>query len=151
MNKIRGFEIVNNKKVEGGEPKLPTRGTKGAMAYDFYSPKDYLVEPNNIVKIWTDIKSYMQEGEGLVLNIRSSMGGKFMLSSVQGWIDSDYYNNEGNEGNIGVFLLNISNDTLEIKKGERIAQGMFVPYLLADNDNTTTKRVGGFGSTNKDI
>jgi dUTP pyrophosphatase len=92
----------------------------------------------------------MQSNEGLILNVRSSMGGKFMLANSQGWIDSDYFSNESNDGNIGVFLLNISNEVQEIKKGDRIAQGMFINYLVADNGNTNNERVGGFGSTNKE-
>ena len=38
---------------------------------------------------------------------------------------------------------------VEIKKGERIGQGMFQKYLVVDNDNATGKRTGGFGSTDK--
>ena len=44
-----------------------------------------------------------------------------MLSNTSGWIDADYYSNEGNDGNIGVFLLNISDKLQEIKRGDRIA------------------------------
>ena len=36
-----------------------------------------------------------------------------------------------------------------IKKGERIGQGIFLPFLKADQDETTTSREGGFGSSNK--
>ena len=36
-----------------------------------------------------------------------------------------------------------------IKKGDRIAQGMFINFLLSDNGNSDEERVGGFGSTNK--
>lgn len=147
---IRGFEKVNEqfKKTEG-IPILPTRVTKKAMAYDFYANKDYEVKPNEVCKIWTDVKAYMQENEGLILNVRSSMGGKFMLANSQGWIDSDYYGNESNDGNIGIFLLNISDTVQYIHKGDRIAQGMFINYLVADNGNLDNERTGGFGSTNK--
>lgn len=147
----RGFEVVKeDMRKTNGEITLPTRGTSKAMAYDFYSNVNYEVYPNQVVKIWTDVKAYMQSNEGLILNVRSSMGGKFMLANSQGWIDSDYFSNESNDGNIGVFLLNISNEVQEIKKGDRIAQGMFINYLVADNGNTNNERVGGFGSTNKE-
>lgn len=145
----RGFEIVkdNFRKTEG-PVQLPMRGTKRAMAYDFYANKDYILEPGKIAKIWTDIKAYMCDDEALILNVRSNMGGKFMLANTAGWIDSDYYNNENNDGNIGVFLMNISEETQKINKGDRIAQGMFIHYLEADNGNTDNERKGGFGSTN---
>ena len=149
MNKIRGFEVVvDDKRKTTGEIVLPTRGSSKAMAYDFYANKDYVVYPNEIAKVWTDVKAYMQENECLILNVRSSMGGKFMLSNTFGWIDEDYYSNEKNDGNIGIFLKNISDEEQVIKRGDRIAQGAFFNFLVADSGNTDAVRKGGFGSTN---
>lgn len=146
--RTRGFEVVKDSmRKTTGEIKLPTRGTSKAMAYDFYSNDIYIVKPNEIAKVWTDVKAYMQDDECLILNVRSSMGGKFMLANTQGWIDADYYSNENNDGNIGVFLKNISNEDIVINKGDRIAQGMFLNFLVADNGNTDKTRSGGFGST----
>ena len=149
MSRTRGFEIVRDdeRKFADKEIKLPTRGTSKAAAYDFYSNDTYTVEPNKIAKIWTDVKAYMGDEEVLLLDVRSSMGGKFMLANTLGVIDADYYSNEKNDGNIGVFLLNISDETLTINEGDRIAQGMFFNYLVADNGNTDAVRDGGFGST----
>ena len=148
--KIRGFEVVKDEKRKTeGKVILPTRGSKVSAGYDFYSPVDITIEPNKIGKIWTDVKSYMGNTECLILNVRSSMGGKFMLANTQGWIDADYYSNPNNDGNIGIFLKNISDEPITIKKGERVAQGAFFNFLVADNGNTDNERVGGFGSTNK--
>lgn len=145
----RGFEVVRDEMRKTiGDITLPTRGTSNAMAYDFYANDTYVVAPGEIAKVWTDVKAYMKDNECLILNVRSSMGGKFMLANTSGWIDSDYYSNESNDGNIGVFLKNISDVTLEINKGDRIAQGAFFNFLVADNGNTDTVRTGGFGSTN---
>ena len=147
--KTRGFEVVKDEmRKTKGDITLPTRGTSKAMAYDFYANKDYVVEPNKIAKIWTDVKAYMGDNECLILNVRSSMGGKFMLANTSGWIDGDYYSNKSNDGNIGAFLKNISDETLTINKGDRIAQGAFFNFLVADNGNTDKVRDGGFGSTN---
>ena len=148
MKKNRGFEVVkDDMRKTVGEITLPTRGTSKALAYDFYANDKYVVGSNKIAKIWTDVKAYMGDNECLILNVRSSMGGKFMLANSQGWIDSDYYSNENNDGNIGVFLKNISDETIIINKGERVAQGAFFNFLVADNGNTDTVRNGGFGST----
>lgn len=148
---IRGFEVVKDsmRKFPEAEIKLPTRGSSKAAAYDFYSNDTYTIEPNSIAKVWTDVKSYMQDDEVLLLDVRSSMGGKFMLANTIGVVDSDYYSNENNDGNIGIFLKNISDKTLVINKGDRIAQGMFFTYLVADNGNTEEIRTGGFGSSGK--
>lgn len=149
MNRNRGFEVViDEKRKTIGKVTLPTRGSSKAMAYDFYANETYSVMPNAIVKVWTDVKAYMQDNECLIINVRSSMGGKFMLANTSGWIDADYYSNDGNDGNIGVFLKNISDEVQTIFKGDRIAQGAFFPFLVADTGNTDNVRVGGFGSTN---
>lgn len=148
--KLRGFEVVNDQmRRNNGEIKLPTRGTARAMAYDIYSPQHYVVEPGQIVKIWTDVKAYMQDNECLIINVRSSMGGKYMLANTSGWVDADFFENETNDGNIGVFLKNISNETQVIEKGDRIAQCAFMNFLVADDDNATAVRTGGFGSSGK--
>ena len=148
-NRARGFEVVRDdvRKFADKEIKLPTRGTSKAAAYDFYSNDTYTIEPNKIAKIWTDVKAYMGDNEVLLLDVRSSMGGKFMLANTIGVIDADYYSNDGNDGNIGIFLKNISDETLVVNEGERVAQGMFFNYLIADNGNTDAVRDGGFGST----
>lgn len=145
----RGFEEVRyDMRRTDGDITLPTRATKNSMAYDFYSNSTYHIKPNEIAKIWTDVKAYMKFGECLIINVRSSMGGKFMLANSQGWIDGDYYSNQDNDGNIGIFLKNISDKEIVIHRGDRIAQGAFMNYLIADNGNTDNERIGGFGSTN---
>ena len=148
--KMRGFEIVKEEmRKTKGEITLPTRGSKVSAGYDFYSPVDIILKPNEKTCVWSDIKAYMQEGEVLLLFVRSSIGIKkgLALSNGTGVIDADYYSNSSNDGNIGIALYNYSNKIVEIKKGERICQGVFIPFLEADNGNTDKKRVGGIGST----
>ena len=70
------------------------------------------------------------------------------MSNSVGIIDSDYYGNPDNEGHIMVPLMNITDQTVTIKQGERIAQGIFMPYLkTSDDEAKQAKRVGGFGSS----
>lgn len=145
----RGFEqVIESKRKCNNFYSLPKRGTAYSAGYDFYSNEEYTIKPNEIVKIWTDTKAYMKPNEFLMIDVRSSMGGKFMLANTIGIIDSDYYSNENNDGNIGIFLMNITDDTQYIHKGDKIAQGIFVNYLITDNDDSYNTRVGGFGSTN---
>ena len=145
----RFFEVVKDEhRKNKGEIKLPTRATEHSAGYDFYSPVDVVIQPNESVMIWTDVKAHMYYDNVLILNVRSSMGKQpIMISNTQGWIDSDYYNNDSNDGNIGFRLFNLGTTPYEIKIGDRIGQGMFVKYGIITNDNTTTKRVGGVGST----
>ena len=68
------FEIVEDKfrKSPDKEIKLPKRASKGSMAYDFFSPGDFSLYPNETCMIWTDIKVRMPDGIGLMLNVRSA-------------------------------------------------------------------------------
>lgn len=98
----------------------------------------------------TGIKAYMGEDEVLVLANRSSGPIKrgLILPNGIGVVDADYYNNDSNEGEIFFQLVNLSPRDVVIKKGERIGQGIFMPYLTADGEqNAGAQRKGGFGST----
>ncbi len=66
-----------------------------------------------------------------------------------GIIDADYYGNESNDGHFYFQYWNFGDKPLEIKKGDRIVQGIFMPFLITDDDKTTDIRMGGIGSTNK--
>lgn len=142
------FEVVDSEfRTSEGEIHLPQRMTSGSMAYDFYSPIDTTIYPKCAETIWTDVKVKMEATQGLILNLRSSFGKRhLMFTNTQGWIDSDYYGNESNDGNIGVSFYNYGSEPVTIKKGERIAQGMIVRFDTF-GDTVDTKRAGGFGST----
>lgn len=147
---MRRFKVVKDdcRKHPEAEIKLPQRATIGSMGYDFYSPAEYEVKPGDVVKIWTDVHVIMEEDEGLLLNIRSSMGGRFQLLNTLGIIDRDFILGKTN-GNVGIFLQNVSDDIQYIHKGDAIAQGIFLKYLVTDDDDAVAKRWGGFGSTGR--
>ena len=91
--------------------------------------------------------------EVLYLYSRSSMGYKYdvTLSNSVGVIDSDFYNNEDNEGHFKVKLINHGTKDFEVKIGDRIAQGVFMKYLTVDDEEEIiNERTGGIGSTNKE-
>ena len=148
---MRFFEVVKDelRKNPEVEIQLPTRATEHSAAYDFYSPVNVTIQPNEMAMIWTDVKASMYYDNVLLLNVRSSMGKyPIMIANTQGWIDSDYYSNVDNDGNIGIRLLNLGKTPYEIKIGDRIAQGMFVKFGTVKNDDAKGVRSGGFGSTN---
>ena len=66
-----------------------------------------------------------------------------------GIIDADYVDNDKNEGEIFIQMTNWGLRDVHIKKGERIGQGIFMPFLVTDNDKLQEKkeRTGGFGSS----
>ena len=151
MEKIRGFECVVEEHRKGTmDYILPVRGTSRSACYDLASPISVTIEPHSSALIWLNIKSYMLQDEVLEVYVRSSIGIKkgLMLKNTVGVIDSDYYSNESNDGNIAVCLYNMNDEAVVIEKNERIAQAMFQKYLIADDDVCLkNERTGGIGSS----
>ena len=153
MEKLRGFEVAKGFEDKG--INLPERKTKHSAGYDIEAAEDCVVpafKPGmapTLVK--TGIKAYMQSDEMLCLYNRSSNPKKkgLILANSVGIIDKDYYGNSDNDGHIMFAFYNIKDTDTEIKKGERIGQGIFEKYLVTDDDVAIGERKGGFGSTNK--
>ena len=152
MDKKRGFEIA--KGFENANINLPVRSTKNSAGYDIEAAEDCVIpafkagQKPTLIK--TGLKAYMQCDEVLILANRSSNPGKkgLILANSIGIVDSDYYENPDNDGHIMFAFYNVKEEDIEIKKGERIGQGMFQKYLVTDNDFANGERTGGFGSTN---
>lgn len=152
--KERGFEVIKDehRKHSDVEIQLPTRGDSRSAGYDFYSNETVTLQPKQSHLFWTDVKSYMLDNEVLSIHVRSSIGTKkdLMLKNTTGIIDSSYYENPSNDGNIGICLVNMGDKIQKIEKGERIAQGVFTKYLIVDEDTCLkSERTGGFGSSGK--
>lgn len=134
------------------EIKLPKRATKGSAGYDFFAPFDITLKPGETIMIPTGIRVEMLEDWALLMFPRSGLGFKyrFQLNNTIGVIDSDYYHAD-NEGHIMCRMTNDTNEgkTVEIKKGQGFAQGIFMPYGITEDDDATGIRIGGFGSTTK--
>lgn len=131
---------------------IPTRADVGSAGYDFYTPEDITIKPHEQVVVKTNIKAKMPDRDVLLLFIRSSIGIKknLMLSNCVGVIDSTYYNNPDNEGNIMFALYNYGSEEQFIKAGERVAQGVFTSYFTTDDDQPLSHtRTGGIGSSGK--
>lgn len=146
---MRLFEKVS---YAPADTKLPTRKTKASAGYDFYMPYTVIVPAHGFSEIIpTGIKAFFPDNEVLMLYIRSSVGIKkhVVLANGTGIIDSDYYGNPENEGNIGICLHNVGDEDVTFEKGERIMQGIFLPYGITADDVTTGERKGATGSTGK--
>ena len=152
MERKRGFEVA--KGFEDREINLPVRSTKNSAGYDIEAAEDVVIPAfkagQKPVLVKTGLKAYMQSDEVLILANRSSNPGKkgLILANSIGVVDSDYYGNPDNDGHIMFAFFNFKSEDIEIKKGERIGQGMFQKYLVTDNDIAGGERTGGFGSTN---
>lgn len=150
ISRQRGFEIVSS--YQTWPIKLPLRKTSKSAGYDISALEQTVIQPGQVVMVKTGLKAYMKDNEVLQIYPRSSLSKnkQLMLINSVGIIDSDYYNNQENEGHIMVMIYNLSNQAQVIEQGERFAQGVFLTYLTVDEDKTSSAvRLGGFGSTGK--
>lgn len=143
--------MIKFEKVSYADGVIPKRSDSGSAGYDFYSTETVTIEPKTQVMIKTNIKAQMDYNTVLLLFMRSSLGIKknLMLANTTGVIDSSYYNNEDNEGNIIGAVYNYGNEPVTIQAGDRFMQGVFVEYKTTDTNEEiiNEKRTGGIGST----
>lgn len=132
-------------------PPMPRRATAGSAGYDFASPLDFTLEPGGEIRIPTGVRCQIAAGWVLMLFPRSGLGFKYrlMLSNTVGVVDADYFDAK-NEGHIFVKLVNAGDKPLSVRRGEAFAQGVLLPFGLAEGDDATAERMGGFGSTDED-
>lgn len=145
---MRKFEVIQS--YLDKDIKIPERATKYSAGYDLASAEDITINPGEIKLVPTGLKADMPEDEALFVYPRSSLGIKkrLTMSNNVGVVDKDYYNNAENEGHIMIPIYNFGTEVQVIKKGERIAQGIFQKYGITDNDSAKNLRKGGFGSSN---
>ena len=125
------------------EFRMPSRDTYYAAGYDFHALTDFVIKPGMIKKIPTGVKVLMEDDEVLQIVIRSSQGFTYNLRLINqvGIVDKDYYNNPTNEGHIWIGLKNEGDKDYIVKKGDGIAQGIFLKYLLTDDDALSEKMI----------
>ena len=155
MRKLAKFEKVTfeNFKEHGTREtydgvKLPRRATTKSAGYDFFAPTKLTIAPNQTVTVATGVRALMPDNWCLLILPRSGLGFKYKLrlNNTVGVIDADYSDSD-NQGHIFIRMTNESDKPLEIDRGAAFAQGIFVQYLLTEDDDTTEQRNGGLGST----
>jgi dUTP pyrophosphatase len=133
------------------EAVIPTRAHEGDAGLDLCACEEAHIGPGERWSVGTGIAVEIPEGHaGLVLP-RSGLAREHGISLVNapGLIDSGY------RGEIRVLLLN--NDpaeTFRVAAGDRIAQLVLTPVVLADPVEATalgesTRGEGGFGSSGR--
>ena len=129
---------------------LPKYETSGASGMDIRADIETTIdiEPLGRVLIKTGLYLEMENGLECQVRPRSGLALKKGLSVLHtpGTIDADY------RGEIGVILVNLSNEAVSIEDGERIAQLIFcrveqVSLTEVAVLNDSERGAGGFGST----
>jgi dUTP pyrophosphatase len=139
---------VSIKRIDKELP-LPVYETEGAAGFDFIARENRMIQPKEIVLVPGNIVVQIPKGYMLAVVSRSSTPKKkgIMLPHSFGVIDSDYC---GPEDEIWIQVMNFTDEVVEVKRGEKIAQGILYPVVQAiweEVDEMQAPNRGGRGTT----
>jgi len=128
------------------EAILPSYAHSGDAGLDFYSCDNYIIKPGSRVIVNTGWSIELPKGYVSLIWDKSGLAAKRGLTVLGGVIEYTY------RGEYGVILLNTSDETQEIKLGEKVAQLLIQPICTVDIEEVnelseTSRGIGGFGST----
>jgi dUTP pyrophosphatase len=129
--------------------ELPKYHTSESAGFDIASSVDRVIKPKEVVLLGTGLIIQAPEGHFLLISARSSLPLKkgLMVSNGIGVVDRDYC---GPEDEIKISVYNFTDHDVEITRGERLAQGLFLPVdqvEWVETKNIKEGSRGGFGSS----
>ncbi|MBL4694569.1 dUTP diphosphatase [Candidatus Gracilibacteria bacterium] len=139
---------VKIKRIDKDLP-LPVYETDGSVGFDILAREDTVVEAGELAIVPSNLIVEVPREYMLIVASRSSTPRKKGLTPPHGFgiIDHDYC---GPDDEIGVIVRNFTDKRSEVKRGEKIAQGVFVhidKFQWEEVDEMTAESRGGFGST----
>jgi dUTP pyrophosphatase len=128
---------------------LPSCQTAGAAGFDLSASADVTVAPGRIALVPTGLVIEVPAGHFLGIFARSSTPLKrgLVVANGVGVVDPDYC---GPTDEIRIQVLNVTQAPVDIRRGDRLAQGIILPFVRAEWDERGTPECparGGFGST----
>lgn len=138
--------------INTSDNPLPEYATTGAAGLDLraFLKEEVHLRPMQRTLIPTGIFLEIPAGYEGQVRPRSGLALKHGLTCLNspGTIDSDY------RGEVGVILINLSDEIQIIRSGERVAQMVIAKveraeWVIADNIAETSRGAGGFGHTGK--
>ena len=141
---------MNIKIINKSKHDLPNYETNASAGMDLRAnlTEAVTLKPLERVIVKTGLFIELPIGIEAQVRPRSGLAAKngITVLNAPGTIDADY------RGEIGVILVNLSNDNFTIENGERIAQLIIAKHERADWEEVnvlgkTERGVGGFGST----
>jgi len=141
---------VNIKIINKSKNVTPTYSTRNSAGLDLRAntKEEIVLKPMSRRLIKTGLFIQLPEGSEAQIRPRSGLAYKHGITVLNspGTIDADY------RGEIGVLLINLSNEDYTIKNGDRIAQMVIAKYeqaewLEVNRLDDSQRGEGGFGST----
>lgn len=144
------INVLIQREPDAEDLPLPQYATPGSAGADLYAAVEQpvVLQPGERRRISTGIRIALPPGYEAQVRPRSGLADRYGLSMVNapGTIDSDY------RGVIQVILINLGQEPITIRRGDRIAQLVVAPVVRAvwqetDRLPQTGRAEGGFGST----
>ncbi len=129
---------------------LPSQGTPGSAGFDLHAAVETAItlDPGARTRVPTGLAIAVPEGYEAQVRPRSGLAFRhgIVLPNAPGTIDSDY------RGEIQVIVMNAGDEAFRIERGDRIAQLVVAPVVVArfvevSDLDATERGAGGFGST----
>src|SRR3989344_2876817 len=129
--------------------ELPRYQTDESAAFDLATSEAAQLQPKEVKVLHTGLIIEARAGHFLLIAARSSLTlkKKLMIAQGIGVVDRDY---SGPDDEIRLQVYNFSDKVVEVQKGERLAQGIFLKADKVDWEEVNEMREksrGGFGST----
>lgn len=144
------IDVLIQRESDANDLPLPQYATPGSAGVDLYAAVQHPVElqPGERCRVSTGIRIALPAGYEAQIRPRSGLADRYGLSMVNapGTVDSDY------RGVIQVILINLGQEPVTIRRGDRIAQLVIAPVVRAiwhevEQLPETERADGGFGST----
>ena len=129
--------------------ELPRYASAGAAAFDLAAAEAVTIAPRASALVPTGLVVEVPAGMFLAIFARSSTPLKrhLMVANGVGVVDPDYC---GPDDEVKIAVLNVSEQPVEVRRGDRLAQGIFLPAPRVEWDEVealAAESRGGFGAT----
>ncbi len=120
----------------------------GDAGYDIYADEDCIIEARGSYSVHTNFAMEIPSGYWFEIMPKSGIATKHNVTVHNGVIDNGY------RGEVIIHMYNHSDQDYQIKKGDKIAQGVLRELIVFDIENVdnlseTDRGSAGFGSTGK--
>ncbi|HLD31487.1 MAG TPA: dUTP diphosphatase [Patescibacteria group bacterium] len=130
------------------ETRLPSYAHPGDVGLDLYSLEDYTLQPGERKIFDLGFALEFPSGYAAIIKDKSSLPKKAGLHTLGGVFDAGY------RGEYNVQLINLGQESYQIKTGDKLAQLVIIPVVIASLTETDTladssRGSGNFGSTGR--